>query len=374
MASPLPAASPHRKAFSLNRRSAVALSIALHAALLYMATRVSWTTTEVENTRNPEVIWLRDWPLEAPRALEPARSPDEAPRSSPPESAEESTPHTDAVEPAPRTASAAEPDEDSGDSAAPEPRAPSEANSPTKPQPAIEAPDLPDESAASNDERGSEALLPEIDWEAERQRAAEQIVAEIERERRFRTFSLADVVDEAPEEDEEPLEHLFDASGGGRSRGPSLASVGHARTKVGRALIGLCNALTGGFSIMGFFRICAEDDIGSYAASPLRPDYLKKLPVCTDTAAADDLPGVGQIPVAAADGAVDRGGADDAVDQAGTNALTPAGNAAAPTHAAAATTIKCRLLGEQERAAYWKLVAEQRERRLRETETAADAR
>ena len=50
-----------------------------------------------------------------------------------------------------------------------------------------------------------------------------------------------------------------------------ILGVGQARTKVGRFLSDLCNALTGGVSVFGVMSLCARGTEEPYSASPLRP-------------------------------------------------------------------------------------------------------
>jgi hypothetical protein len=69
----------------------------------------------------------------------------------------------------------------------------------------------------------------------------------------------------------------------------SALAPGQARTRLGNALRGACNALMGGFSILGFGRFCADSRPTNSLILDVRPDYLLALPECTDAAA--DAPG-----------------------------------------------------------------------------------
>jgi hypothetical protein len=190
--------------------------------------------------------------------------------------------------------------------------------------------------------------------------AIEQLSREQARENRFPTFSLNDVVPKAPPKEADPMEHLFDGGGGGPPPGRSVLGVGQARTKVGRFLSNLCNALTGGVSVFGgVMSLCARDTTGPYSASPLRPEYLKKLPVCEEVALA-------AAPTQATGSA---SGAATAEDSSRTETLAAnrdplyVGPAPRPRPSSSAdpratSTIKCRLLTEAERAEYWKNFAE----------------
>ena len=61
--------------------------------------------------------------------------------------------------------------------------------------------------------------------------------------------------------------------------------MGQQRTKIGRKLVGLCNALTGGFGPQGFglFSACASPDGAERAVPRSRPAYLDLMPECVDT-------------------------------------------------------------------------------------------
>jgi hypothetical protein len=122
---------------------------------------------------------------------------------------------------------------------------------------------------------------PRIDLEEARQRAAEEVIAEREADSPYMTFSIDDVAPPRPEQPE-PKRSIFD--GGGGTRGPSVGQVGQARTRVGHRLSELCNALTGGFSLMGFGSFCGRaDDEPSGLFPEVRPRYLDLMPVCVET-------------------------------------------------------------------------------------------
>jgi hypothetical protein len=122
---------------------------------------------------------------------------------------------------------------------------------------------------------------PRIDFEEARQRAAEEVIAEREADSPYMTFSIDDVAPPRPIEEPE-RRSIFD--GGGGTRGPSVGQVGQARTPVGRRLSELCNALTGGFSLMGFGSFCARGDEEPSGLFPeLRPAYLDLMPECVET-------------------------------------------------------------------------------------------
>lgn len=147
----------------------------------------------------------------------------------------------------------------------------------------------PAPAAAEEPAPASEELAPAtelappsfIDFEEVRRRAAREVVEE-GLPGAYMTFSLDDI---APprEQPKEPEPSIFDVRGG--PRGPSVGQVGQSRTKVGHRVAALCNALTGGFSLMGWGSFCAGPrDSSSLGLYPeVRPEYLDMLPECVDT-------------------------------------------------------------------------------------------
>jgi hypothetical protein len=125
-----------------------------------------------------------------------------------------------------------------------------------------------------------------IDLDNERRRAANQVIGARAAENEYLTFSLDDVVEPLPEpEPERPS--IFDG-GGADFGGRSVGTVGEQRTRLGRKLAELCNALTGGFGVgfqgFGLFSACASPDWGPSGLFPeVRPAYLDLMPECTDT-------------------------------------------------------------------------------------------
>ena len=121
-----------------------------------------------------------------------------------------------------------------------------------------------------------------IDFDEERRRAANQVVSSRGAENEYLSFSLDDVVAPLPKpEPEKPS--IFD--GTGASRGPRAGQLGQARTKLGHKVSALCNALTGGFSLLGWGSFCAgPSDGGPSGLFPeVRPAYLDLMPECVDT-------------------------------------------------------------------------------------------
>jgi hypothetical protein len=121
-----------------------------------------------------------------------------------------------------------------------------------------------------------------VDFDEERRRAARQVVVSGAAENEYLTFSIDDVAPPRPEpEPDKPS--IFDGTGG--PRGPSVGQLGQARTKFGHRVSALCNALTGGFSLMGWGSFCAgpSEDEPSGLFPEVRPAYLDLMPECVDT-------------------------------------------------------------------------------------------
>jgi hypothetical protein len=116
-----------------------------------------------------------------------------------------------------------------------------------------------------------------------RERAAQDVVSERSTEDEYLTFSIDDVAVPRPEP-EPDVPSIFDGGAGG-SRGPSVGQVGQSRTKFGHRMSSLCNALTGGFSLLGWGSFCGgPPDGGPSGLFPeVRPDYLDLMPECVDT-------------------------------------------------------------------------------------------
>jgi hypothetical protein len=124
-----------------------------------------------------------------------------------------------------------------------------------------------------------------VELDDARQRAAEEIIAEgaaeAAAEREYLTFSIDDVAPPRPAAEPE-RKSIFD--GAGAPVGPKVGQLGQARTKFGRRVSEICNALTGGFSLMGFGSFCAPSDSEPSGLFPeVRPAYLDLMPECVDT-------------------------------------------------------------------------------------------
>jgi hypothetical protein len=120
------------------------------------------------------------------------------------------------------------------------------------------------------------------DWAEERRRAVASVAAEVARAGEFREPTLEQLM--RPRERERfvpPEVTIFDlGSRGGTSRG--ALSPGQARTKVGRAIAELCNALTGGFGFFGMSACARPANRPTGLYPEVLPEWLKLMPVCTD--------------------------------------------------------------------------------------------
>ena len=201
----------------------------------------------------------------------PVRPPEVAPIATPvePLPEEEPAPAPQPVQPAPEPAVVVEP----------------------QPTVVVEPPAVVEPAPATQPARTLEeelAPLPrspdDIDFEEERRRAANQVVTARAARPQYLTFSIDDVAPPRPEPEPEKLS-IFDGTGASATKGPTAGQLGQARTKFGQKMSALCNALTGGFSLMGWGSFCA----GSSESEPsglypeVRPDYLDLMPVCVDT-------------------------------------------------------------------------------------------
>ena len=138
------------------------------------------------------------------------------------------------------------------------------------------------EPAPQSDVAPAPAPRAYIDFDEERRRAANQVIGSRAAENEYLTFSLDDAAAPRAEPEPKPERSIFDL--GGASGGRSVAALGQQRTKVGRKLAELCNALTGGFSVFGLFSGCTSSDFEPTGLFPeVRPAYLDLMPECVDT-------------------------------------------------------------------------------------------
>lgn len=235
-----------RARFPLSRTS-FAVSVAVHVVAGYALSRQMWPSSA------PQPPLAEFFLFELPRSRPPEALP-AAPVPAP-------------VEPVPETRQPPQPDV-----VPPPPRAIETVEPPgiiVGEPPAQEAP-LP-------------RRMPSIEeLDEARQRAAREIVTERAAENEYLTFSIDDVAPPRPAAEPEPERSIFDPGPG--TRGPSVGTVGQSRTKFGHRVSELCNALTGGFSLMGFGSFCAKPNDEPTGLFPeVMPAYLQMLPECVDT-------------------------------------------------------------------------------------------
>jgi hypothetical protein len=237
-----------RAHFSLSRTAFVA-SIVVHVLAAYALSRHVWTGPSLPPPPSAEFFLFE-------RPAPPAR--EAVPAEVLPEAVPEVTEEREAA-PAPRPVQPA-----------PEPTIVVE------PPPAVEP-------APQSDVAPAPAPRAYIDFDEERRRAANQVIGSREAENEYLTFSMDDVVPARPEREPEPKRSIFD--GTGEPIGPKVGTLGQSRTRFGRRLSEVCNALTGGFSLMGFGSFCAPPPDGSPSGlfPEVRPAYLDLMPECVDT-------------------------------------------------------------------------------------------
>jgi hypothetical protein len=245
-----------RSAFPLSRM-AFAGSIVAHVLAGYALLRTEWPGSVTPPPNPLAEFFLFEMPR-VPAAAQPASVQQPVPLL--PEAREQ--PQSERPAPAPRAAEPAEVVEPSATVVTPLETAPA----PTTPvQPMPTGGDL------------AEA----------RQRAAREVItegaAERDAESEYLTFSMDDVAPPRATPEPKPERSIFD--GTGEPIGPKVGQLGQARTKVGHRLSEICNALTGGFSLMGFGSFCAPPSSGEPSGlfPEVRPAYLDLMPECVDT-------------------------------------------------------------------------------------------
>jgi hypothetical protein len=169
---------------------------------------------------------------------------------------------------------------------APAPRPAEVAPEPTvvvEPPPAVVPPPAVEPAPAPSAEPAP-APRAFIDFDEERRRAANQVIESRATEKEYLTFSMDDLIAPRPEPEPEKRS-IFDGTGASSTRGPTVGQLGQARTKLGHKVSALCNALTGGFSVLGFGSFCAgpSDSEPSGLYPEVRPAYLDLMPECVDT-------------------------------------------------------------------------------------------
>lgn len=239
-------------------RVAFAVSVVVHAVAGFALSRHEWSNPAPPPSLVAEFIpFVRPEPLPAARAPEPnaVERPVVTPEpvAPPPEAREQ-------PQPAPRAADIVEP-----------PITTFELSPEAREAPQLLPVPRPPPSAMELDEA--------------RQRAAEEVIAARSVENEYLTFSMDDVAPPRPAKRERPPSIFDGGFGDGSPRGPTVGQAGQARTRLGHKLAALCNALTGGFSLMGWGSFCAGPSDGGLSGlfPEVRPDYLDLMPECVDT-------------------------------------------------------------------------------------------
>jgi hypothetical protein len=231
----------------------------VHGALLAAATQIVWRQLEPLPPPRTNFVWLGEWQSPAPpaAAVPPAEIAPPAeitsPEVAPPREAERA--------PVPARASAE----------------------------ALPVPDVPVVAPSELSDVAGVAVAPATvrnpDWAEERRRAVASVAAEVARAGEFREPTLEQLM--RPRERERfvpPEVTIFDLGSRGGTRRGAL-TPGQARTKVGRAISELCNALTGGFGFFGM-GVCARPKNRPTGLYPeVLPEWLKLMPVCSDAPA-----------------------------------------------------------------------------------------
>lgn len=244
------------------RTLAPLLSIMLHVAVIWAVGRAPWGVPDAPAAAPvARVVWLREAPPLARR--------------------ERVLPEPDRVPPEPERVPR-EPER--------VPPAPAQTDVPAEAQPPARAGASPAPETDGAPRPRRSYLVPGIDFEEERERAVAKVLEDRMREERYLTFSTDDLFEEPQAEAPNPREGIFDNPQRGTRGGPGAAlTPGRSRSRFLNRLAEICNALTGGLGI-GFQGL----DLGSACADPgpmadyfadVRPEYMNKLPVCTQNEA-----------------------------------------------------------------------------------------
>ena len=255
-----PGSSGRSPARSPRRGLSLVVSIALHALFIVAAGRIVWTELKAPPRSPTEFVWLGERVRPAPAVpVEALPAPIETPAVE-----REQAPPQSVVTVSPPVSSAAEPPASS----------------------AVTQPDNP--AAAAGDSPVEQGPTGGTDWNEERRRAIAAALAAQARETNFSAFALEGRLEALPASPEpKPARSIFDSQSSGGSGGRSLMQPGQARTKFGRKAREWCNALTGGagFSLFGFASVCGSrpDYEPSGLFPEVMPEWLKRMPECTET-------------------------------------------------------------------------------------------
>jgi hypothetical protein len=245
---PPPASRSHSRshAFGLRRFAAIAVSIALHLAVLYALGALSWTTPEPETEGRISVVWLHDWrPPDHPHEAPPPEVEPQAPvararlpEPPPPVPEAEPTPEDSPAEPVP---------------AEPSPTVPAPERPATRVDPVVteEAPDAGTEGSAGGPSI-SAGELAEV-----RRDVIESFRKDTLREDSYRTFSPDDLLADRPPAQPPPPERVA-------RPWPPCPIVERRSVQFAMIMAGVC------------FRTRAPTDL----LSRLRLDYRQGHPMC----------------------------------------------------------------------------------------------
>lgn len=205
------------------RRLALGVSIALHMAVLYAASRIAWNIPDFDSEPPRPVLWIDAPPI--PRPHEPLL--------------DEIAPPLRALRPEPRPATVSET---------------TEREDPEEPIDETRSVD-PSADAVEPDGGGVRIIRREIDWDAERERIVAEALEELRRSQGDRDFSTAErATERAAAEAAELTERLFEK----------------------------CPVVTGRFArlAMRMTGRCFRTEPHRDLFAQFKPEYLKKMPVC----------------------------------------------------------------------------------------------
>jgi hypothetical protein len=126
-------------------------------------------------------------------------------------------------------------------------------------------------------------VLTRSDLDEARRRAVTDVLARRARASEFAPLSAEDLMEaRPPPEAPRPTRSIFDTRSSGSRR--SAFAPGQARTRLGHRLASFCNALTGGYGVLGFGSFSARPNNEPSGLFPeLMPEYLKLMPDCVET-------------------------------------------------------------------------------------------
>ena len=120
------------------------------------------------------------------------------------------------------------------------------------------------------------------DWEAARQAAIANVIAALARDANYATFSMDDLP--ANGNGQTATSEPSILNNGSRRKPARIGpQVGRARTRFGQTLTKLCNEFSGGgIGLFGIAVMCTDPGERADLFGHLRPEYMNKLPACTE--------------------------------------------------------------------------------------------